>query len=108
MTPRDFVQQRKIWRDFPNANSCLFHFRSIDYPSCPLIPKLIRGETIISGFYIQDDLTRPGHSILGIISHTDIKGNIPTWLVNTVTPKASINWIENLSKGCKMVLSMKI
>jgi hypothetical protein len=101
---RDFVQQRKIWRNFPTTKSHMLHFISIDSPECPINKKCIRAETVISGYYMQDDPDEPGHTLLGVLSQTDIKGDIPVFLVNKFAPKSSKNWINSLTKGCEIVL----
>ena len=101
---RDFVQQRKIWRNFPTTKSHMLHFISIDSPDCPENKKCIRAETVISGYYMQDDPEEPGHSLLGVLSQTDIKGDIPVFLVNKFAPKSSKSWIKSLYKGCEIVL----
>lgn len=101
---RDFVQQRKIWRNFPTTKSHMLHFISIDSPDCPETKKCIRAETVISGYYMQDDPEEPGHSLLGVLSQTDIKGDIPVFLVNKFAPKSSKSWISSLKKGCEIVL----
>ena len=101
---RDFVQQRKIWRNFPTTKSHMLHFISIDSPECPINKKCIRAETIISGYYMQDDPEEPGHTLLGVLSQTDIKGDIPVFLVNKFAPKSSKSWISSLTKGCEIVL----
>jgi hypothetical protein len=104
VSDRDFVQQRKIWKEFPTKNSHILHFISVESPDCPHHKKYVRAETIISGYFIEDIPNQPNKSTLGIISQTDIKGRIPHWLVNKVAPKASKGWVVSLLKGCKMVL----
>ena len=101
---RDFVQQRKIWRNFPTTKSHMLHFISIDSPECPINKKCIRAETVISGYYMKDDPEEPGHTLLGVLSQTDIKGDIPVFLVNKFAPKSSKSWISSLTKGCEIVL----
>ena len=101
---RDFVQQRKIWRNFPTTKSHMLHFISIDSPECPINKKCIRAETVISGYYMKDDPEEPGHTLLGVLSQTDIKGDIPVFLVNKFAPKSSKSWINSLTKGCEIVL----
>ena len=101
---REFVQQRKVWKNFPTEKSHILHFISVDNPSCPKNKKLVRAETIISGYYMQDDPDEPGHSILGVLSQTDIKGNIPHVLINKFAPRSSKSWVKSLLKGCKIVL----
>jgi len=73
-------------------------------PDCPETKKCIRAETVISGYYMQDDPEEPGHSLLGVLSQTDIKGDIPVFLVNKFAPKSSKSWISSLKKGCEIVL----
>ena len=100
---REFVQQKKTWKNFAN-NSHILHFVSLDNPSYPRSKKAIRAETIISGYYIKDDPDEPGHSILGVVSQNDIKGNIPSFIVNNLAPISVKGWVKSLYKGCRMVL----
>jgi hypothetical protein len=105
ISDRDFVQQRKMWKNFPTNNSHILHFISVENHDCPPNKKCVRAETIISGYYMQDDPNEPGHSVLGVLSQTDIKGNIPHVLVNKFAPKSSRNWVKSLLKGCKIVVN---
>ena len=105
VSDREFVQQRKIWRNFPTSKSHMLHFISVDSPECPENKKCVRAETIVSGYFIEDDPDEPGHSIIGVLSQTDVKGNLPIFLVNKFAPKTSKNWIKSLHKGCKIVLA---
>ena len=66
--------------------------------------KNVRAETVISGYYMQDDPEEPDSCILGVLSQTDLKGNIPHVLVNQFAPKSSKNWVKSLYKGCDIVL----
>jgi hypothetical protein len=104
VTDREFVQQRKMWKNFPTEKSHILHFISVENPSCPYNKKYVRAETIISGYYMQDDPENPDNSILGVLSQTDLKGNIPHFLVNKFAPKASKGWVKSLLKGCKIVM----
>ena len=100
---RDFVQQRKMWKNFPTGKSHILHFISVENHECPPSKKNVRAETIISGYYMQDDPDNPEKSILGVLSQTDLKGNIPHVLVNKFAPKSSKNWVKSLIKGCEIV-----
>ena len=102
---REFVQQRKMWKNFPSNKSHILHFISVENDECPPSKKNVRAETVISGYYMQDDPDNPGHSILGVLSQTDLKGNIPHVLVNKFAPKSSKNWVKSLLKGCEIVLN---
>ena len=102
---REFVQQRKMWKNFPSNKSHILHFISVENDECPPSKKNVRAETVISGYYMQDDPDNPGHSILGVLSQTDLKGNIPHVLVNKFAPKSSKNWVKSLLKGCEIVVN---
>lgn len=102
---REFVQQRKMWKNFPSNKSHILHFISVENHECPPSKKNVRAETIISGYYMQDDPDNPEHSILGVLSQTDLKGNIPHVLVNKFAPKSSKNWVKSLLKGCEIVVN---
>jgi len=39
-----------------------------------------------------------------IINQTDIKGLVPTWIVNMVASKAPITWISKLEKEIEKIL----
>ena len=101
---REFVQQRKMWKNFPTNSSHILHFISVENHECPTNKKNVRAETIISGYYMQDDPNDPGKSILGVLSQTDLKGNIPHVLVNKFAPKSSKGWVKSLYKGCEIVV----
>ena len=102
---REFVQQRKMWKNFPSNKSHILHFISVENHECPPSKKNVRAETVISGYYMQDDPNNPDHSILGVLSQTDLKGNIPCVLVNKFAPKSSKNWVKSLFKGCEIVVN---
>ena len=101
---REFVQQRKMWKNFPTDKSHILHFISVENHECPYSKKNVRAETIISGYYMQDDPNAPGKSILGVLSQTDLKGNIPHVLVNKFAPNSSKSWVKSLYKGCEIVV----
>ncbi len=101
VSDRDFIQQRKMWKNFPTNNSHVLHFIGKETPECPVNKKLVRGDTIISGYFISDDLENPGHSNLIILTQTDIKGNVPVFLVNKFAPRSSKSWVKSLINGCK-------
>jgi hypothetical protein len=79
------------------------HFRSVPHPLVPEFKKVIRGEIIISGYYIKTLSYNPPKTFISIISQTDIKGSIPSWLVNKVSQKAPKDWVVNLMKGCQII-----
>jgi glutaredoxin-related protein len=106
VSDRDFVQRRKIWKEFPDENSTILHFKSIDHKNCPVKKNVIRAETILSGYFIKKISDNPPKTFLSIISQNDIKGKIPTYLVNKVSQTAPKDWVKSLVKGCEIVKNM--
>lgn len=105
---RDFVQKRKIWKNFPTPESTIINFKSVVHKLAPEYPKFVRADTIISGYFIKTLSLNPVKTLISIISQTDIKGSIPAWIVNSAAQKAPKEWINNLMKGCEKVRAQKI
>ena len=53
LSNRDFLQQRKVKKDFPSPGVITMHFKSTTHPLCPEKPKTVRAETILSGYLIE-------------------------------------------------------
>jgi hypothetical protein len=51
----------------------------------------------MTGYLLKEVGEKETHLI--IINQTDIKGLVPTWIVNMVASKAPITWINKLEKG---------
>ena len=52
---RDFLQQRKVRKNYPAPGMITMHFKSVTHPKCPEKPKTVRAETIISGYIIEPE-----------------------------------------------------
>lgn len=74
----------------------------MDHRDCPVTKNFVRAHTYISGYYIKTESINPPVCSLHIISQTDAKGSIPTWIVNSASQTAPNSWVNNLIKGCKM------
>lgn len=96
---RDFLQQRKVIFDFPTKGVTYMHFKSIEHPGKPPVKGIVRAETIISGYIIEQIQDDPPITQLTVISQNDIKGLIPKYLVNLASGKAPKQWIGNLITG---------
>jgi hypothetical protein len=105
---RDFVQRRKIWRNFPDDNSVILHFKSVEHHLCPLKNNCVRANTIISGYYIQTISANPLRTRISGITQTDVRGSIPKMIVNRIAQNAPKEWMKNLLNGCKLVKEKKI
>lgn len=100
LSPKDFVQKRKVWKNFQDDDSILFYFKSVTHPSCPVNKKYIRAEAVLSGYYMKTISTSPERTLFYGIVHNDIKGNIPVWVTNHIAPKFPKEWINALKNGC--------
>lgn len=102
ITKRDWVLRRTFTLDYPSAGSIMIHYISDTHTAAPVFNKIIRAETMISGYIIRP--TSDDTCDLTIISHNDVKGKIPTKLVNQVAARAPAKWVKNLERGCSMLL----
>lgn len=102
MKDRDFVHKRKIWNNFPNNNSCLLYFKSIQHNECAEYSNFIRAETIINAYFIETISTNPLKTIIYAVMQTDLKGSIPSGKGNNEK-----RWIDNLIQGIEYVKHKK-
>jgi hypothetical protein len=89
---RDFVQLRCRERV---GNAIVIAYQSVDRPDVPLADRYIRGNTIISGYRIEQK--SPNQCEVAFISQTDIKGLIPVPLLNSIAPLRVADWIKKMS-----------
>lgn len=106
---RDFLQQRKTKYDFPLPGLISMHFKSVQHPRCPDKPKIVRGDTVISGYILERYNNAKGREStkLTIITQNDIKGLVPKSIVNMAASKAPKQWVTNLITGCEEYLKTK-
>lgn len=100
---RDWIQRKKCWINYcGNANTVLFHYKSIEHPQYPPKTKPVRAEMIIGGQYIIQ--TGNNTCKLTMINHADVKiGSTLQGAVNKKAPETPRDFILNLIKGCEMV-----
>jgi len=94
MSNRDFLQQRKVRKNFPRPGMITMHFKSVTHPKCPEKSKIIRGETIISGYIIEPEGIN-GTKLISL-SQNDLKGTMPLSFINMAAGKAPKQWIGTL------------
>ena len=93
---RDFVQLRSRQKV---GNAIIIAYQSVDRPDVPLADRCIRGNTIISGYRIEQK--SPNQCEVAFISQTDIKGLIPVALLNTVAPIRAAEWLKKMGLAAK-------
>ena len=100
---RDWIQRKKCWINYcGNANTVLFHYKSIEHPQYPPKSKPVRAEMIIGGQYIIQ--TGTNTCKITMINHADVKiGSTLQGAVNKKAPETPRDFILNLIKGCEMV-----
>lgn len=66
------------------------HFKSVTHPKCPEKSRIVRADTIISGYIFEKMENEDGSygTNMIIISQNDIKGIVPKAIVNMVAGKA--------------------
>ncbi|CAG9332240.1 unnamed protein product [Blepharisma stoltei] len=101
ITRRDWLQRRIELRNYPEPNTIMLHFISMEHPMMPPRKGVIRAETLISGYIIRP-MTQRSCKVT-IITQNDVKGLIPTYLVNKFAAKAPADWCTNMRRGCKLI-----
>lgn len=94
---REFCQKRIARFNFPkNDDICLLYF-SVNSEHAPKYKGHIRAHSNICGYIIEKC---EGGTKLYFCVHTDVGGKIPKSLVNFVSARAPLTWIQSLKKGC--------
>jgi StAR-related lipid transfer protein 10 len=94
MSDRDFLNQR-FWMEFDNGEFVIMN-RSVRHASCPEKKDIVRGVSIITGYYLRP-LAGGGTELL-YITHSDIKGSIPHMILNTGTQRMCPGAMEKLAE----------
>ncbi|KAL4499682.1 hypothetical protein ABPG72_017222 [Tetrahymena utriculariae] len=99
VTKRDFLQKRAVRRDYPEKDEITIVFFSTTHPSMPEIKGNIRAISNIAAYIIRPVKEGKKHCHLTIITQSDIKGQIPKYIVNFLAARAPAKWIESMKKG---------
>lgn len=100
VTPRDFLQFRRV--RMLEDDRILIVLRSAEHPLMPEQKGIIRAESFISGYILQQTYDKNDNSkvlSLFLMSCNDIKGLVPKWIINMVAPKKPAEWVESLKKA---------
>jgi hypothetical protein len=92
---RDFLNQR-MWMEFDNGEYIIKNY-SVQHTDCPEKKGSVRGISIITGYYLKP--LEGGGTDLLYITHSDIKGSIPHWLLNSATQSMAPTMMDNLGKN---------
>uniref|UniRef100_A0A7S1W7X9 START domain-containing protein n=1 Tax=Neobodo designis TaxID=312471 RepID=A0A7S1W7X9_NEODS len=94
MSDRDFLNQR-FWMEFDNGEYIIMN-RSVRHSSCPEKKDIVRGVSIITGYYLRP--LEGGGTELLYITHSDIKGSIPHMVLNSATQRMCPGAMERLAE----------
>ena len=106
---RDYVQYRYYLNNKKNADLIekynlpiceneyyILYLKSVIKEDIPHVKNLVRAETIITGYMIEQD----GEDIkFTMVLQTDVKGNIPKSIFNRVSTRVPGMWLKNLIDG---------
>jgi len=101
---RDFLQKRSFVHNYKGAKTIIV-FSNAEHPKCPPYPDAVRAYTIISGYFIKEITPQKTH--LTIVSQSDIKGQVPKWIVNFAASKAPMSWLKRLEYGISLIKASK-
>ena len=79
---RDMVSCTKVFNDEATNTTIVVAVNAV-HPDAPEKPKVVRAEPIISSTIFRPDEKDPNSTIFTSITHIDIKGLLPTFVVNS-------------------------
>eukprot|EP00771_Trimastix_marina_P002737 gnl/Trimastix_PCT/3895.p1 GENE.gnl/Trimastix_PCT/3895~~gnl/Trimastix_PCT/3895.p1 ORF type:complete len:334 (+),score=87.53 gnl/Trimastix_PCT/3895:40-1041(+) len=96
ITKRDFVQARYLTI---NEDKTLYAsvYKSLEHPAKPLRKHFIRGHVFFSGFVCRR--VSATETKVTMVTHTDFKGMLPTWIINQMISVVALKWVSNLRKA---------
>jgi len=102
VTRRDFCNQRS-WMEFTNGDYLIMN-HSEPHADCPEKKDFIRARSIRTGYYLQPWTDAEGKKGCRMIyvSHSDIKGSIPAFLMNMVMTKMAPKTMKKLDECARM------
>jgi hypothetical protein len=93
---RDFVTHRRWRADFSKGEWIICN-HSVQHKDMPEIKGFVRGENILCGYII----TRTENGCrLDYLAQSDLKGWIPSWLINSCSSKFAPSVSDNLHNAC--------
>jgi hypothetical protein len=51
---RDYLQRRVIANGYPDENTLMIAYKSVEHEDCPPKDKFIRANTVLSGFIVRN------------------------------------------------------
>ena len=90
---RDFVEMRGFRRDYPQKGTTIQASFSVEHERYPERKDRVRALTYLAGYEIREV---DGLHVLKILISTDIRGNIPVQLVNTMAGSQLKKWVGQL------------
>lgn len=100
MQNRDAVMVRKNMKDFPEMHQHSIVQRSVDYARCPENHRTsVRADMRMNGMIIEDNTSLKGTSISWLLQ-VDLKGCLPSSMLNHLFAKYQADFITALIKAC--------
>jgi len=96
ITNRDFLNMRS-WRALTDAGEWIIMNHSELHPDMPPQKSFVRGESILTGYLVR---RKEGGCILNYLTHSDPKGWIPNWVINTLASKYAPKILAKLYEAC--------
>lgn len=105
---RDFCQRRIRMSNYKGV-PYMIHFKSVNHEECPPVSSNVRANTIISGYIIRQSHIFKCGTAMTILTQTDIKGQVPTFVVNMAAARAPSSWCTNfMTNALKLIKEGKI
>lgn len=103
ISDRDFCQRRTRATDYRGV-PYMIHFTSVSHPECPSRVGVVRAHTHISGYIIRRHKTAASGSEMTILTQTDIRGQVPKFMVNLAAAKTPASWCTNFKTSAERLM----
>ena len=92
LSNRDYVKVRRF-KKLPNGSYVVIE-KSTTHPNFPPRKGFVRGEVLLSGHLLEPVEGNPEATLMTTLSEIDLKGSIPSPVVNFLTTKAPFSWFD--------------
>jgi len=96
VSDRDLIQHVKVLTDDSTRTTYVVALPAT-HPGAPERSKVIRAETRISISILRPDGDDPKSSIITTVTHTDLKGLLPDFVINHGVMKTGDDWRKSMT-----------
>ena len=105
LSDRELLLRKKIIKDYPTKGSITWYHENVEEDIIPQHPKRVRAEVHVQVIMYSDEVDEDGQNQVRLVSYNqlDIKGKVPTKIVNMTQARIALGMYSSLEDGLKLV-----